>query len=56
MKRISLAIVFGLATFLGAFAQNANHAKVSTHVKSERHLSSSILLFNLRSCSGLQQK
>ncbi len=45
MKRISFAIVFGLATFSGIFAQSVRPTKVTTNVKSEKHLSSSILLW-----------
>lgn len=45
MKRISLVIIFSLATFFGANAQNAKPVKIATNVKSEKHLSSSILLW-----------
>lgn len=45
MKRISLIIILSIATFLGAYAQNTNAVKVATNVKSEKHLSSSILLW-----------
>ena len=45
MKKISLIIILSFATFIGVFAQNANPVKVATTVKSEKHLSSSILLW-----------
>lgn len=45
MKRISLILMFSIATFIGANAQNTNAVKVATKVKSEEHLSSSILLW-----------
>jgi hypothetical protein len=47
MKRISLVIIFSVVTFIGAIAQNAKPLKVATNVKSEKHLSSSILLWML---------
>lgn len=47
MKRISLAIILSMVTLLGAYAQNANPIKVATNVKSEKHLSSSVLLWML---------
>ncbi len=45
MKRISLIITLCIASFLSAKAQNAKPVKVATNVKSEKHLSSSILLW-----------
>ncbi len=45
MKRIALIITLSIATFIGTYAQNANPTKVATNVKSEKHLSSSILLW-----------
>ncbi len=45
MKRISLIITLSIASFFGAHAQNSKPVKVKTNVKSERHLSSSILLW-----------
>lgn len=45
MKGISLILLFSIATFIGAYAQNTNAVKVATNVKSEKHLSSSILLW-----------
>lgn len=44
MKKISLIITLCIATVIGAYAQNAP-TKVATTVKSEKHLSSSILLW-----------
>jgi len=45
MKIISLTALISIATFIGAYAQNTKPAKISTKVKSEKHLSSSILLW-----------
>lgn len=45
MKKISLITLLSIATLLGSYAQNANPVKVATNVKSEKHLSSSILLW-----------
>ena len=45
MKKISLAFLSILSIFKGASAQNTNAVKVATNVKSEKHLSSSILLW-----------
>ena len=45
MKNISLIAILSIATFFGAKAQNAKPVKVATNVKSEKHLSSSILLW-----------
>lgn len=45
MKKISLIIALSIANFFGAYAQNAKPIKVATNVKSEKHLSSSILLW-----------
>jgi hypothetical protein len=45
MKRISLIIALCISTFIGVNAQNTNAVKVATKVKSEKHLSSSILLW-----------
>ena len=45
MKKISLAFLSMLSIFKGASAQNTNAVKVATNVKSEKHLSSSILLW-----------
>ncbi len=45
MKKISLAFLSILSIFKGASAQNTNAVKVVTNVKSEKHLSSSILLW-----------
>ncbi len=45
MKRIALVITLCIAIFFGAKAQNTNAVNVSTKVKSEKHLSSSILLW-----------
>lgn len=45
MKKISLAFLSILSIFKGASAQNINSVKVVTNVKSEKHLSSSILLW-----------
>jgi hypothetical protein len=47
MKRISLIITLSIATFIGVYAQTAKVVKVATSVKSEKHLSSSILLWML---------
>ncbi len=44
MKKISLIITLYIATFISAYAQN-KPTKVATTVKSEKHLSSSILLW-----------
>ncbi len=45
MKRISLMIILSIATLFGTFAQNSKPVKVKTNAKSEKHLSSSILLW-----------
>ncbi len=45
MKKISVAFLSILSIFKGASAQNANAVKVVTNIKSEKHLSSSILLW-----------
>lgn len=45
MKKISLIITLCIGTFIGTYAQNATPVKVATNVKSEKHLSSSILLW-----------
>lgn len=45
MKKISVAFLSMLSIFKGASAQNTNVVKVATNVKSEKHLSSSILLW-----------
>ena len=45
MKKIILAFLSILSIFKGASAQNTNPVKVATNVKSEKHLSSSILLW-----------
>ena len=45
MKKICLAFLSILSIFKGASAQNTNSVKVATNVKSEKHLSSSILLW-----------
>ena len=45
MNKINLAFLSILSIFKGASAQNTNVAKVATKVKSEKHLSSSILLW-----------
>lgn len=45
MKRISLIITISIITFFGGYAQNVKPVKVATNVKSEKHLSSSILLW-----------
>ena len=46
MKKISFShILLLLSIFKGAYAQNAKPVKVATNVKSEKHLSSSILLW-----------
>ena len=45
MKRISLITLLSIATLLSSYAQNAKPGKVATNVKSEKHLSSSILLW-----------
>lgn len=47
MKNISLIAILSIATFFGAKAQNAKPVTVATNVKSEKHLSSSILLWML---------
>lgn len=47
MKNILLIAILSIATFFGAKAQNAKPVKVATNVKSEKHLSSSILLWML---------
>ena len=44
-KKISFAIIISLVTFLSVNAQNSKPAKVATSIKSESHLSSSILLW-----------
>ncbi len=45
MKKISLIIVLSIATFIGGYAQKAKPVKVTTTVKSEKHLSSTIALW-----------
>lgn len=45
MKRISLIIALSIAILGGVNAQNSEPVKVATNVKSEKHLSSSILLW-----------
>ncbi len=45
MKGVSLIITLNIASFFGANAQNAKSVKIRTNVKSEKHLSSSILLW-----------
>lgn len=45
MKKTALIILLSIATFIGSYAQNAKPVKVATNVKSEKHLSSSILLW-----------
>lgn len=45
MKKTALIMVLSIATFIGSYAQNAKLVKVATNVKSEKHLSSSILLW-----------
>ncbi len=45
MKNIILIIFVSIATLFSAYAQNANPVKVATNIKSETHLSSSILLW-----------
>ena len=45
MKRITLAIFLSIASLLSGAAQNTSPKKVATSVKSEKHLSSSILLW-----------
>jgi hypothetical protein len=45
MKKISLILTLCISTFIGVNAQNTNAVKVATKVKSEKHLSSSILLW-----------
>ena len=45
MKRISLIITLSIASVFGTYAQNSKPVKVKTNAKSEKHLSSSILLW-----------
>jgi hypothetical protein len=45
MKKISLIIALSISTFIASYAQSAKPVKVATNVKSEKHLSSSILLW-----------
>lgn len=45
MKNISLTIILYIALFFSGYAQTAKPVKVATNVKSEKHLSSSILLW-----------
>jgi hypothetical protein len=45
MKGVSLIITLNIASFFGANAQHAKSVKVESNVKSEKHLSSSILLW-----------
>ncbi len=45
MKKLSLILTICIATFVGGYAQNTKPEKVVTKVKSEKHLSSSILLW-----------
>lgn len=44
-KKISIAIIISLVTFISGNAQNSKPAKVATSIKAENHLSSSILLW-----------
>ncbi len=48
-KKISLIIVLSIITCIGSYAQTAKPIKVATNVKSEKHLSSSVLLWMLNS-------
>ena len=45
MKEISFVILLIMTTLFGAYAQTSKPVKVKTNVKSEKHLSSSILLW-----------
>jgi hypothetical protein len=45
MKKISLIVTICITTFIGCYAQNTKPLKVATKVKSEKYLSSSILLW-----------
>lgn len=45
MKSIALSIIFSMVTLFSGYAQNPKPVKVATNVKSEKHLSSSILLW-----------
>lgn len=45
MKKAALAIILSIATLFGGYAQTEKPIKVATNVKSEKHLSSSILLW-----------
>jgi len=45
MKKISLIIILSITTIFGGFAQTAKPVKVATNVKSEKHVSSSVLLW-----------
>ena len=45
MKKISLLIFVSIILFIGSYAQNTKPVKVTTNVKSKKHLSSSILLW-----------
>ncbi|MBK8086740.1 MAG: strictosidine synthase [Chitinophagaceae bacterium] len=47
MNKISLAFLSIVSILKGASAQNTNAVKVATNVKSEKHLSSSVLLWML---------
>lgn len=47
MKKIALIVTLCTSTFIGTYAQNTKPVKVATNVKSEKHLSSSILLWML---------
>lgn len=45
MKRISFILTLCIGTISGTYAQNTTPVKVATNIKSEKHLSSSILLW-----------
>jgi hypothetical protein len=45
MKKILCIVMLSIATSWGAFAQSSGQARVATTVKTEKHLSSSILLW-----------
>lgn len=45
MKRISLIILLGIPAFFNVYAQGAKPVKIATNIKSDKHLSSSILLW-----------
>lgn len=45
MKKTPLAIILSITTIIGGYAQTPKPVKVATNVKSEKHISSSILLW-----------